>query len=208
MPELNVDNPEFECWIRKEFLYDQKKGEGEFVRCVVFGISSIPGRAIGFHCLTEVGATIWRVPIHALVHRIDAPKASLENLELWDCFSEHVSVAEFDFLSEQKVQVWLRDGNAYPGEYMFTLDWWGSSSADGVGDIGHKCAHIIELENGCYAAQPNNRILWSEQAFISEPFKERPDYLTNTHIWKCENGMKWQTENSDKMFYGVSQSKE
>ena len=203
MSELNVDIPEFGCWLRKEFLYDQKKGHGEYAKCVVFGLSSTPGRAIGFHCLLDNGAIIWRVPIHALCQFRQAPKQSLLDLELWDCFSSEVSVHEFAFLSENKVKTILRDGKEYFGEYMFTVDWWGSHAADNPGDIGHKCAHIIKLENGNFSAQPNNRILWSEQAFISNPFGKRPDYKTNKKVWKCENGRKWQTENSDKMFYEV-----
>lgn len=207
MPELNADIPEFECFIRKEFLYDQKGHKGEFERAVCFGISSNPGRAIGFHCFTETGAIIWRLPISALTHGgAVGENLNLETLELWDCFSENVAVHEFRFLSESKVKTILRDGNIYDGEYMFTIDWWGSPSADGAGDLGHKCAHILKLDNGCFAAQPNNRILWSEQAFISKPFGKRPDYLTNTHIFKCENGAKWQTEDTDKMFYGVTKN--
>lgn len=203
MPELNADIPEFECYLRREFLYDQKEHQGEFERCVVFGIASNPGRAIGFHVITESGAVVWRLPIHALAHRQDAETLSLETLELWDCFSENVTVTEFDFLSETKVKTWLRDGKGYDGTYLFTLDWFGSSSADNPGDIGHKCAHVIKLDNGCFAAQPNNRIQWFEQAFVTKPFKERPDYKTNTKIFKVENGMKWQTSDDDKMFYEV-----
>lgn len=203
MPELNCDIPEFECWIRDEYLYDQKKGFGSFTKCVVFGIASIQGRAIGFHALTEKGATIWRLPISALVHDKSAPNMSLENLELWDCFSSHVSVCEFDFLRESKLRTILRDGKWYEGTYMFTVDWTGSAAADNPGDIGHKCAHIARLDNGNFAAQPNNRILWSEQAFIALPYAERPKYLTNTKIWKVENGQKWITSNDDKMFYEV-----
>lgn len=203
MPELNCDVPEFECWLRKEFLYDQKEHQDEFERVVVFGLASIPGRAIGFHAITEQGAVIWRLPIHALAAKTDAPRLSLDALELWDCFSEKVSVHEFSFLKETKVKTWLRDGKEYDGTYLFTADWFGSSSSEGAGDIGHKCAHILKLDNGNFAAQPNNRIQWYEQAFVTKPFKERPDFKTNTQVWKAENGRKWQTEDSDKMFYEV-----
>lgn len=203
MPELNCDIPEFECFLRKEFLYDGKEHKGEFERVVVFGVASVPGRAIGFHCLTQNGAVVWRLPIHAFCHNREAYGLGLETVELWDCFSEQVSVHEFAFLSEIKVKTWLRDGKAYEGTYMFTVDWHGSASADNPGSIGHKCAHIIRLDIGVFSAQPNNRIQWFEQAFVANPFKERPDFLTNTHIWKCENGLKWKTSDDDKMFYEV-----
>lgn len=198
---LNEDVPEFDCWLKKEYLYDQRQGHGEFERVVVFGVSSVPSRALGFHCLTDQGAVIWRLPISAFIHRIDAPKMELETLELWDAFSPNLSVHEFSFLKDLPIRTVLRDRKIYPGRYLFTIDWWGSSGADNAGDIGHKCAHILALNNGCYAAQPNNRIFWHEQAFVTKPFKERPDYLTNTHVWKSEDGFKWRTEDSEKMFY-------
>ena len=46
------------------------------------------------------------------------------------------------------------------GQYMFTLDWYGHEDAEEAGDGGHKCAHVIALDDGNFAAQPNNRIQW------------------------------------------------
>jgi hypothetical protein len=39
---------------------------------------------------------------------------------------------------------------------MFTSDWCESEDAEEAGDGGHKCAHLIALDNGNFAAQPNN----------------------------------------------------
>ncbi|MBL9170895.1 MAG: hypothetical protein JNN07_24395 [Verrucomicrobiales bacterium] len=63
MPTLNTNIPRFYCYLRKEFLYDGQAHNGEFVKVCVFGASSIYGRALGFHALTEDGATFWRLPI-------------------------------------------------------------------------------------------------------------------------------------------------
>jgi len=38
-----------------------------------------------------------------------------------------------------------------------------------------KCAHVIALDNGNFAAWPNNRIQWFDPAFIT-PFHEKPDF--------------------------------
>ena len=46
------------------------------------------------------------------------------------------------------------------------------------------------------AAQPNNRIQWLCPAFVT-PFREKPDYLTNTRVWKVER----ETETSQGYFY-------
>jgi hypothetical protein len=199
--DLNADVPEIQCFLRKEYLYNVESHHGEFVPCVIIGCSSVPGRAIGFHALTENGAMIWRLPISAFCHKKEAPVQELGVLELWDSFSEKVSVHLFQAIREMRVRTLLKDGEWYDGKYLFTIDWWGSSASDNPGDWGHKCAHVLQLDNGNYAAQPNNRVQWRDQAFVTDPFKEKPDYKTNQQIWKCEDGLKWKTENSDSMFY-------
>jgi hypothetical protein len=72
----------------------------------------------------------------------------------------------------------------------------GHEDAEEAGDGGHKCAHIIALDDGNFAAQPNNRIQWFCPAFVT-PFKEKPDYMTNTRVWKVER----ETETSQAYFY-------
>ena len=195
---LNADAPRFTCLLRKEYLYDLEAHQGEFLRCVVFGISSLHGKAVGFHVLTENGAMIWRLPISALAHEEDAPHLPLEVLQLWDCFSYEVAVTEFAYLEGLKCRTLLKDQQWYDGEYCFTLDWCGTPESEDPGDTGHKCGHLLALDNGCFALQPNNRIQWFEPSFIT-PFTTRPDYKTNTHIWKCENASKWST--TDAYFY-------
>lgn len=201
---FNADVPRFECLLRAEFLYDLKSHHGELVPVVVFGISSIPGRAIGWHVMTDVGAVIWRLPIHALCWKAGAPKRTLDDLELWDAFSYHASVHEFSWLAGSRCLAALKSGDNAEGQYLFTIDWVGSSEAENPGDIGHKCAHVLKLDEGNFAALPNNRILWASPSFVSKPFEARPDYITNTHIWRCEGARKWGTEPTNKMFYGVS----
>ena len=73
MPTLNANIPRFYCLLRKEFLYDGRAHQGEFVKVCAFGVASVYGHALGFHVLTENGAVIWRLPIHALCHKPDAP---------------------------------------------------------------------------------------------------------------------------------------
>ena len=193
---LNVNLPRFYCLLRKEFLYDGLSHHGEFLAVCVFGASSIQSRALGFHVLMENGAVIWRLPIHALCHKKDAPIVPLDWLQFWDCFSYNMEATEFDRLKDSRVRVQMRDKSWEGGQYLFTLDWYGSEDAEEAGDGGHKCAHVIALDNGNFAAQPNNRIQWFCPAFIT-PFKDKPDYVTNTRIWKVER----ETETTQAFFY-------
>lgn len=93
---LNASIPEFHCLLREEFLYNLESHHGGFVPVCVFGIASVSGRALGFHVLTEGGAQIARVPIHALLHKREAPDLPLDHLQLWNCFSYDVAVTEVD----------------------------------------------------------------------------------------------------------------
>jgi hypothetical protein len=203
---LNADVPVFYCLLRREFLYDQQSHQNEFEKVAVFGVASIPARAALFHVMTERGAQIARVPISALVWKTPAPQIPLDYLELWDNFSYEIAVTKFEFLKGLRCRTVFKDRQWYDGEYMFTLDWCGSETAEDVGEGGHKNAHILRLDNGCFAAQPNNRILWYEPAFITRPYAagERPDFVTNSHIWKCEGVSKWATEDSQAMFYEIT----
>lgn len=182
---LNVNIPRFYCLLRKEFLHDGISHHGEFVKVCVFGAASIPGRALGFHVLTENGAVIWRLPIHAFCHLETAPTLALDWLQFWDCFSAEITCTVFDRLADSRVRVQMRDRSWEGGQYLFTLDWHGSPDAEEAGDGGHKCAHVLALDNGNFAAQPNNRIQWFCPAFVT-PFAEKPGYLTNTRVWKVE----------------------
>jgi hypothetical protein len=78
---------------------------------------------------------------------------------------------------------------------MFTLDWWGSTYSENAGALGWKSAHMICLDNGYFALQPNNRILWENPAFIKKV--EKPDYALTERIWKCEGG----GTTTDEYFY-------
>jgi hypothetical protein len=193
---LNVNIPRFYCFLRKEFLYDGLSHQNEFVNVCVFGASSIKGHALGFHVLTDNGAVIWRLPLHAFCHKVDAPPVPLDWLQFWDCFSYEVSCTTFDRVQDARVRVQIKDRSWEGGQYMFTLDWYGHEDAEEAGDGGHKCAHVIALDNGNFAAQPNNRIQWFDPAFIT-PFNEKPDYVTNTRVWKVER----ETETTQAYFY-------
>ncbi len=145
---FNADIPPLECWIRAEYLYDQRSHFGKFVSAVVFGVTSIPGQAIQFHCLLNTGAQIARMPISAFVHKKDAPLLPLDHLELWDAYSYDVNVHAFSWLKSMRCRVFLKDGSACKGMYLFTIDWAGNATAaETAGNIGHKNAHIIQLDN-------------------------------------------------------------
>ena len=170
MAYLNANIPVTYAQIRREYLYDLKAHHGEVEDCIIFGLASITGRPILFHAIMENGAVFYRLPISAFIQRgfrIDqVPRHRLDELELWNCFSYYPAVSSFDLLDGQSGKYIGKDKKWHPGAYLFTVDW--AHPESNIVDTDHseiphehKCAHIMALEDGNYAAQPNNRIIWS-----------------------------------------------
>jgi hypothetical protein len=210
---LNANIPPIYCKIRKEYLYDGASHKGESEDCVIFGIASITSRALLFHIMLPNGAIYYRLPISAFFQkrfsRSEVPDMSVDELQLWNCFSYYPSIINFNFLSGQRGTFFGKDKKEYPGTYLFTVDW-GHPDAN-ILDVEHseipqehKCAHILELNNGNYAAQPNNRILWNIPSYTTEVNK--PDYKVQTTYWNVEN-MDWKTDNTNDMFYDIKEEK-
>ena len=215
MAYLNVNIPATYAQIRREFLYDLQDHHGEVEDCIIFGLASIAGRALLFHAIMENGAIFYRLPIHAFLQRgykvDDVPRARLDELELWNCFSYYPAVTTFDILGGQSGKYLGKDKKWYKGHYLFTIDF--AHPESNIVDTDHseiphehKCAHILALENGNYAAQPNNRVIWSIPSFTVKD--EIPyDWKTQTYDWTVENTTQWRTEDSDRFFYGIEETK-
>ena len=214
MSYLNANTPPIYCQIRREYLYDlDPKHNKESEDCVIFGMASIPGKPILFHTLLPNGACYWRLPISAFFQkrfsRTEVPDMQAHELELWNCFSYYPSITCFDYLVGEKCKYFGRDKKLYNGKYLFTIDW--AHPDSNILDVEHseipqehKCAHILELDNGNFAAQPNNRILWHISSFTTGG--NIPDYTVQTTEWNVENSG-FMTDDTDKMFYDIKDKK-
>jgi hypothetical protein len=137
------------------------------------------------------------------------PDMQVHELELWNSLSYYPSVTHFSFLEGKRGKYLGLDKKFYHGHYLFTIDW--AHPDSNTLDVEHseipdehKCAHILALDNGNYAAQPNNRILWRVTHYTTD--NSWPDYEVQTTIWDSENkGL--STEDSNKMFYNVEYDK-
>ena len=216
MAYLNANIPVIYAQIRREFLYDLTGHVGEVEDCIIFGMASISGRAILFHAVMENGAIFYRLPISAFIQRgfdvKKVPRMRLDELELWNCFSYYPAITTYDILGGQSGKFIGKDKHWYHGSYLFTIDW--SHPESNIVDTDHseiphehKCAHILALENGNYAAQPNNRLIWNIPSFTVKD--EVPtDWKVQTSDWTVENSRRWRTEDSDKYFYNIEENKD
>ena len=152
MAYLNANIPVQYAQIRREYLYDLKKHHGEVEDCVIFGISSIAGRATLFHAIMENGAIYYRLPITAFIQwgfkPEDVPIRRLDELQLWNSFSYYPAVNCWDILSDQHGKYIGKDKKWHEGKYLFTVAF--AHPESNILDVEHseiphehKCAHII-----------------------------------------------------------------
>lgn len=223
MSFLIANVPRVECFVRKEFLYDLQpdpkdpsrlKGEGEFTPCYWVSVKSMLNHALRFEAmLTDYGALYDKFPLHAFVWKTEVKSQELlplHQLELWDCFSYHIAVLQkVALLGTSGCQVLMKDRKRVRGTYMFTID---SAEPDyntlnvGLSETPHehKSHNIIKLENGQFACQPNNRILWANQSYIAAPDKlSKPDLKVSTKNWSVERNSMSYVEEGEDYFYDI-----
>lgn len=201
--------PYIRCWIKKEYVHDLEHGHGEFIECVMLAVKSIQGRALMFEAyLPEYGACYDKFPLSAFVWRKDIKveeQLTLDQLELWDSFSNSIQVWTKSLLKNCDVDVILKGGDKIRGEYLFTIDsCHGDSNTvnTGVSEVPeqHKQFNFGKLDNGQFFAQPNNRMLWYEQSLTPKELK-KPDFQVSTKYYFSEKASKWAFGDSDDYFY-------
>ena len=210
MSFLVANLPPVKVYVKKEYLYDHEKGHGEFVEGVWITVKSIQGRALYFETyLPQYGALYDKLPISAFVNSPDIKDSlGLEELELWDAFSYHITLIEKKNLGE-RCKYLAPSKKWYYGKYLFTID---SCHADtNILNVSysevpeeHKSFNILELDNGHYAAQPNNRCLFYEKSMTPSKMLQ-PDFKVSTEYYSVENKSKWTAGDDTNYFYDLKE---
>ena len=123
MPELNANTPPIHCYVRGNFLTNQRHSHDLKFPVVIFGVASITDRAPVFHFLMEDGGIWWRAPINAFCMREDSPVVDIHDLVMWNCFSPYITVTTFEHMRGRSMTYVDRHKEDVNGKYMFTLDW-------------------------------------------------------------------------------------
>ena len=198
-------------FVKKEYLYDLEKGHGELTPGIWISVKSVMYKALYFETLlTEYGALFDKLPISAFVWKEDYDKENqlpLDVLQLWDCFDYHVTVIQKPLLS--RCQFFGKDKRMHDGEYIFTID--NAHPDTNVLDMNfsehdpeHKSFNIIQLDNGQFAAQPNNRIIWRDSSLTPEDLKT-PDFKVCTQNYAVEVEPKWSVGHTDEWAYKTTE---
>jgi hypothetical protein len=96
------------------------------------------------------------------------------------------------------------------GHYLFTVDmvhtdpneidaYWSRVPAE------HKSYNFMRLDNGQFSAQPNNRVLWLDEALVYKETK-MPDFKVSTKEFSAEEG-RWKLGDSDAWGYDAQEEK-
>lgn len=199
-------------FVRKEYLCNLEKGHGELTEGCWISVKSVQGKALYFETLLqEYGALYDKLPISAFQWKETLDyELPLDTLQLWDCFDYDITVIRKPLLS--RCEFFGKDRRMHPGDYMFTIDTCHQSHS--VLDVNfsehdpeHKSFNIIKLDNGQFAAQPNNRILWKDSSLIPE-HTLTPDFKVCKQNYQVETTPKWSVGHTEQWQYKSNDEEE
>lgn len=205
--KLNHNIPHFKAFVKRSY-FTQNEKDKDFDQVYVFAIQSCAGKILTFHVMTDYGMLRSRVPISEIFTYPTDKDIPFHYKQLWDCFSENVSVIEYDFLAEHRCQVVLKDGKKIWASYLFTVDWYSNPYSDEPSD--YKAGHILESDDGFLLCMPNNRIYWKDSNWITKKFPIDPKEIkVDRELLTCENQSdRWVSEDGDSFYYDMSKENE
>lgn len=204
---LNTNIPNLKLKVRRSWLTKKNDDKLIFDNCYAFAIQSIAGKILTFHIMTDYGMLRSRVPISELFTVNIENDIPADFKQLWDCFSENVSVIEYSYLTEKRCKVILKDKTFVWATYLFTVDWFNNPYSDEPTD--YKCGHILRADDGYLMCQPNNRIFWKDSNFITAEFPVNPkNFKVDTKIECVESKSdRWVSSNTDSFYYDINEAK-
>ena len=199
---VNNNIPFFKALVKRSY-FTKNEQDTEYDNVYVFGIQSISGKILTFHVMTDYGMLRSRVPLSEIYLKEPINDIPFHFKQLWDCFSENVSVIHYDFLSENRCQVILKDKTVVWANYLFTVDWYNNPYSDEPSD--YKCVHILVAEDGYLLCMPNNRIYWKDSNWITKKFPVDPKQIkVDTSLPSVENQSdRWVSEDTNSYYYDI-----
>lgn len=208
MSTLLCNLPNNKVYVRKEYLMDHQEGHGEFVEGHWVTCKSLPGRAFYFETyLPEYGALYDKLPISAFVSepKTPDPDLPLQDLQFWNAMDYGVTAIYKQFIGSMDFEVFTRSHQIIKGTYCFTLDNYHAQSDEpdySTAEVPeeHKSFNVLELENGQYAAYPNNRMRVYDNS-LTPPEPKMPDFKVSTDFYQVENGYEYRLGDVDDYFW-------
>jgi hypothetical protein len=203
MSVLNTNIDNMKCLVRLSHFTKNPDDSNTYHNAYAFGVQSIAGKILTFHIMTDYGMMRSRVPISEIfLKRENNNDIPADYKQLWDCFSENVSVVTYEYLYEKRCQVVLKDKTKAWATYLFTVDWYRNSYSDEPSD--YKCGHILVSDDGYLLCQPNNRIFWKDSNWITKEFPSKliQDIKVDQELISVETiSDRWVSGDSNQFYY-------
>lgn len=204
---LNANIPNLKLKVRRSWMTKNISDKYTFDNCYAFAIQSVSGKILTFHIMTDFGMMRSRVPISELFYHEVINDIPADFKQLWDCFSENVTIIEYSYLAEKRCKVILKDKTFAWATYLFTVDWFNNPYSDEPSD--YKCGHILVADDGYLLCQPNNRIYWKDSNFITNEFPINPkEFKVDATLQSVESESdRWVSSNEDSFYYDINEIK-
>jgi hypothetical protein len=201
MSKLNENIPSFKAIVRKSHFTKDKEDYDTFLNVYCFAIQSVTGVILTFHVMTDDGMVRSRVPISEIFIKEPINDIPFNYKQLWDCFSENVSVIKYEFLTHHRAEIVIRDGRKIWATYMFTVDWFDNPYSDEPSD--YKCGHVFQSDDGYLLCQPNNRIFWKDSNWVTKKIpQDLKKFKVDNSTLSVENQSdRWVSEDTDSFYY-------
>jgi hypothetical protein len=202
----NIDN--LKCLVRLSHFTKDESDYNTFHKAYAFGIQSVAGKILTFHIMTDYGMLRSRVPISEIY--LEEPQNDIPShfKQLWDCFSENVSMITYDYLYEKRCEVLLKDKTKVWATYLFTIDWYRNGYSDEPSD--YKCGHVLVADDGYLMCQPNNRIFWRDSNWVTKEFPLDSKLIKVDHeLISVESfSDKWVASDGNSFYYDINKVSE
>jgi hypothetical protein len=202
----NIDN--LKCLVRLSHFTHKEEDRDNFHNAYLFGIQSVAGKILTFHIMTDYGMMRSRVPLSEIFIKEPTGDIPFHFKQLWDCFSENVTVVTYNYLYERRCQVVLKDGSKVWASYLFTVDWYNNGYSDEPTD--YKCGHVLVADDGYLLCQPNNRIFWKDSNWVTKDFPINiKDIKVDNELISVETvSDRWVSEDTDSYYYDINKNKD
>jgi hypothetical protein len=207
MPVLNHNIEPFEAWV-SAVRFNGESAKGKYYRVMVHAIQSVAGKILTFHVLTDFGMHRSRVQLSDLFWKIPEKEIPYDWLELWDMFSENVTVTNYEFLAEKRCEVILKDSSKVWGKHTgINVDWYNNGYSDLPNQ--YKSGHLIALDTGHYALMPNNRLIFRDMNFVTKPFPcDLKEFVVDKELLSVENvSDRWVSGDGENFYYEIKKDK-
>lgn len=191
MSFILADTPSIvRCLVRAEFTQNHQSGHNTYLKAHILGVRCQEAASLQFQVRFDepsCAGAMFCLPIQALCWK-PCPIPDTELIQPWDTFSSTFCMHEFALWKRGNAQLLnVRGVEPYPerlpARYLFTIDFEGNALSNCPQQ--HKQLHVLQVEEGWFAAVPNNRVLSVDTAF-ERPCEALPRFESLEHLYTAE----------------------